>query len=189
MRSVGFFYAFPQLMTQSWLPIIERLARRLYGSPIVRNSARGELVEEIVATALEPEWQLTGDWGECDLKHPSGLRIQVKQSAARQSWHSPGAQPSRGHFSTAYKTGRYESDGSWTSGRSRNADIFIFAWHPLCDEDTDHRDPLQWRFFVIGERALPEQASLSLATLRRHAEEIGYGELRSVVEMMTKAIA
>ncbi|WP_338501717.1 hypothetical protein V6R86_02320 [Sphingomonas kaistensis] len=130
-------------MTPPLPPIIERLAHRLYGSPIVRNSARGELVEEIVATALEPKWQLTGDWGECDLEHPSGQRIQVKQSAARQSWHSLGDRPSRGHFSTAYKTGRYADDGSWTAERSRNADIFIFAWHPVTDHTADHRDANQ----------------------------------------------
>lgn len=65
---------------------MQRLAQRLYGTPIIRNSARGELVEEIVAMALEPDWLLcSGDWGGCDLVYPaSGLRMQVKQSAARQ---------------------------------------------------------------------------------------------------------
>lgn len=139
-----------------------------------------------MATALEPEWQLTGDWGECDLKHPSGLRIQVKQSAARQSWHSLGDRPSLGHFSTAYKTGRFEDDGSWTAERSRNADIFIFAWHPITDNTTDHRDPLQWRFFVIAEKALPDQGSLSLTGLKLLTSELGYEELRDAVAIMVR---
>ena len=70
--------------------LITRLTRRLFGSPLLRNSIRGELVEEMVAQALEPEWALCADdWGACDLKQVSGpLRIQVKQSAARQSWHA-----------------------------------------------------------------------------------------------------
>ena len=77
-------------------PLITRLTNRLSGSPLLRNSIRGELVEEMVAQALEPEWTLCADdWGACDLKQvanlkPVGrpLRIQVKQSAARQSWHA-----------------------------------------------------------------------------------------------------
>ena len=70
--------------------LITRLTHRLLGSPPLRNSIRGELVEEMVAQALEPEWDLCADdWAACDLKQADGpRRIQVKQSAARQSWHA-----------------------------------------------------------------------------------------------------
>ena len=66
--------------------ITTRLANRLLGTPLIRNDIRGELVEEMVAVALDPEWQLCGgDWGPCDLKQADGpLRIQVKQSATRR---------------------------------------------------------------------------------------------------------
>jgi hypothetical protein len=162
---------------------VKRLASRLYGAPIVRNSARGELVEEIVAMALEPEWRLCGDWSECDLKHRSGLRLQVKQSAARQSWYTTGSVPSRGSFRMAYKTGRYLEDGNtWVNERSRNADIFVFAWHPGLDETSDHRSPEQWRFFVIAERDLPPRASISLSTLRTIADEVAFAVLADAVE-------
>ena len=40
------------------LDLTTRLAQRLLGTPLIRNSIRGELVEEKVAVALEPEWQL-----------------------------------------------------------------------------------------------------------------------------------
>ena len=169
-------------------PSVQRLTQRLYATPIIRNSARGELVEEIVAMALEPEWQLcSGDWGACDLVHPaSGLRMQVKQSAARQSWHGPDAAPTRGHFSIAHKTGRYEDDGSWTEQRSRNADLFVFAWHPRTDPATDHRDPDQWRFFVVSETALPPTQSLILTTLRRLATDVSFDDLkRAVIEQIS----
>jgi len=36
--------------------LIARLTRRLFGAPILLNSLRGEVVEEMVAMALEPEW-------------------------------------------------------------------------------------------------------------------------------------
>ena len=65
-------------------PFVTRLTHRLFGAPLLRNSIRGEYVEEMVAVALEPEWALcAGDWGACDLMQVGGpLRIQVKQSAA-----------------------------------------------------------------------------------------------------------
>ena len=87
-------------------PLITRLTHRLFGCPLLRNSIRGELVEEMVAQALEPEWALcAGDWAACDLKQVGGpLRIQVKQSAARQSWHGELSPPPRPRFSIAHKT-------------------------------------------------------------------------------------
>ena len=140
-------------------------------------------MEEIVAMALEPDWQLcSGDCGACDLVHPaSGLRMQVKQSAARQSWHGPDAAATRGQFSIAHKTGRYEDDGSWIEQRSRNADLFVFAWHPRTDPATDHREPDQWRFFVVPETALPPTQSLSLAKLRTLAPESDFASLSAVI--------
>jgi hypothetical protein len=80
--------------------IIARLTRRLFGAPILQDNVRGDVVEEIVASALEPEWRhCSGDWGPCDFQHPgSGQRIQVKQSAARQSWdRSEVSRKIRGH--------------------------------------------------------------------------------------------
>ena len=58
------------------------VATRLLGTPLIRNDIRGEVVEEMVAVALEPEWQLcAGDWAAFDLKPADGpLRIQVKAS-------------------------------------------------------------------------------------------------------------
>lgn len=121
-------------------PVVSRLAQRWFGQPIIRNDLRGELVEEIVAMALEPEWEgCSSDWGPCDLIRPADdLRIQVKQSAAVQSWTLPDGPRSRPSSSIASKTGRYEG-AVWIPGISRNAEIYIFAWHDRTDESADHR--------------------------------------------------
>lgn len=37
--------------------LIARLTHRLFGSPILLNSLRGEIVEGMVAMALEPDWE------------------------------------------------------------------------------------------------------------------------------------
>jgi hypothetical protein len=163
--------------------VIERLSRRLFGSPLLRNSLRGELVEEIVGAALEPDWELCGgDWGSCDLKHrTSGLRIQVKQSAARQSWHR--AEPAAGNprFSIAAKTGRWEDGDKWVAEPGRNAEIFIFAWHPGTGATADHRDPAQWLFHVIPERRLPPTKSISLAAVCALTEPVPFAGLAPAV--------
>ena len=162
--------------------VLSNLFDRLYGGSIIRNDLRGELVEEIVGLALAPQWQLCGgDWGACDLRHEaSGLTIQVKQSAARQSWviGTKGSSPPR--FSIAVKTGRYEG-ADWIPGAGRNADIFIFAWHGTTGADCDHADPAQWAFFVVSEAALPAQKSLGLQELARLAQAVDFSGLNAAV--------
>jgi len=159
---------------------------RLFGSPIVRNSIRGELVEEIVALALEPDWEhCSGDWGSCDLRHrTSPLRIQVKQSAARQSWHraEPAARTPR--FSIAHKIGRWEGGDKWVPEPGRNAEIFLFAWHPRTDEGADHRDADQWLFFVVPESRLPPTKSISLTGLLALAEPVPFAGLAAAVRIV-----
>lgn len=164
--------------------VIDRLSRRLFGSPILRNDVRGEVVEEIVAMALEPGWELcSADWGPCDLVHPaSELRIQVKQSAARQSWHKGKCPPPKPRFSIAEKTGRYEDGDRWIEEASRNAEIFVFAWHPVTDQTADHRDPTQWLFHVVLERDLPPQKSISLPAIRALASAVPFTGLAVAVE-------
>ena len=171
-------------------PITTRLAQRLLGTPLIRNSIRGELVEEMVAVALEPDWSLCGgDWGSCDLSQVGGpLRIQVKQSAARQSWHADWCPPPRPTYSIATKTGRWE-EPNWIAEPSRNAEIFIFAWHPVADATADHREPAQWLFHVVPETALPPQKSISLAVLQRLVAPASFGELRAAVNAVLDRLA
>lgn len=170
--------------------ILRRLTERLYGSPIIRNDVRGELVEEIVAAALEPEWRLcSADWASCDITHSTrALRIQVKQSAARQTWHKKDSRDPRPCFSIKEKKGRWEDGDKWVEGRSRNAEIFIFAWHPGVSSAADHRDPKQWEFFVVSEQDLPAQSSVSLSGIRRRAEAVRINGLAAKVNALAEGI-
>ncbi len=170
--------------------VIRRLTQRLYGSPIIRNDVRGELVEEIVATALESEWQhCATDWASCDLIHSTRkIGIQVKQSAARQTWHKENIRAPRPCFSIKEKTGRWQDGDKWIEQRSRNAEIFIFAWHPGVDGLADHRDPDQWEFFVVLEPALPQQSSISLSRIRQLTEAVRIGGLASRVRRSAEQV-
>ena len=165
--------------------LIDRISRRLFGNPLVTNVWRGEIVEEIVAMALEPEWNHCGsDYGSCDLLHrETGDRIQVKQAAARQSWGLSAGNP---RFSIAHKTGEWVDGARWVAARSRNADILIFGWHPRTDDGADHRDPDQWRFYVVRESDLPDQKSLGLPAIQALAVECDWHRLKSAVDALPK---
>lgn len=169
--------------------VIHRLTERLYGHPIIRNDLRGELVEEIVAAALEPEWRLcSNDWASCDLVHSTqDIRIQVKQSAARQTWHKDFVSLSKPSYSIKEKTGRWKNGDSWVAEPSRNAEIFIFAWHSDTSAAADHREPQQWQFFVIAEQELPSQSSIALSRIRRLAQPVQFGQLATRVQSLMDA--
>lgn len=130
-------------------------------------------------------WRLGG----CDLVHAAtGLRIQMKQSAARQSWHKGECRPPKPRFSIAEKTGRWEDGDRWVEERSRNAEIFFFAWHPLTDATADHRDPDQWEFYVVLENALPKQGSISLVGIGQLTEPVGFADLSAAVAILITSL-
>lgn len=161
--------------------LFERLNNRLFGSRLITNVVRGIVVEEIVAIALEPDWAHCGsDYASCDMIHPaSGTRMQIKQAAALQSW-GPLKGPPR--FSIAHKKGAWVDNGqSWIPGRSRNAEIFVFGWHPLTTDEADHRDPSQWHFYPVRESSLPDQESIALSALDKITNPCRYNDMPTII--------
>lgn len=167
--------------------ITPRLMKRLYTGPLLQNDARGAYVEEMIALALEPEWFFaSSDWSGWDFDNGDKVRIQVKQSAARQSW---AGNPYAGQFSIKAVTGYWEDGTRWVPCPGRAADLYVFAWHPVADERADHTDPSQWRFYLSLERQLSEgQKTIAPSTLERLTTRIGYEELRAAVEQLVAAL-
>jgi hypothetical protein len=61
-----------------------------YGKPLIENSYRGLIVEIMIGEALGADWRhCSGDWRGWDFEHVEGCRLEVKQSAARQTWAAP----------------------------------------------------------------------------------------------------
>jgi hypothetical protein len=153
-----------------------------YGSPVIENSYRGLVAEIIVTTALAPDWHLcSAGWSGWDLQHVSGCRLEVKQSAARQTWAAPKKPPTPG-FGIPEKTGYYENGVTWTAQTGRHAHIYVFAYHPLVDETTDHRKASKWQFNVVPTSQLPSAKSISLVKLRSRSETVLWGGLKIAVE-------
>lgn len=140
--------------------IIAEATRAIFGKPLVTNVYRSVLTEAVVARAL-PDWEwVSADYGSYDFRHPTGLRLEVKQSALRQSWVS--LTPPKPSWDIKPRTG-YWSDGNvWVPSPGRNADIYVLGLHDVIDDTADHRDPNQWKFFVIVAASLPATQRLSL---------------------------
>jgi hypothetical protein len=169
--------------------IIDRLTRRIYGRPTIENAARGFYVEEMIALALEPEWTLcSGDYAGWDFTDRRGIRIQVKQSAARQSWKQ--AKPFGGAFSIAPTKGYWLEGSTYVESPGRQAHIYVFAWHPVYDETVDHCDPDQWVFYVVASGDLPiGQKSIAHSVLAARHGAVPLSRLQSEVRRSASKLA
>ena len=169
--------------------ILTTLMRR-YDTPVINNIHRADYVECLVVFALGSDWSLTWangwDWAAWDCQHASGARLEVKQSAARQSWDREALAPRRTpSFDIAPRTGYWTQDGSrWVDSPGRPADLYVIAWH---DErrsgHADHRDPNQWLFFVVAEQDLPTDGkNIGLAGLKEIVSPHRFADLKRAVE-------
>lgn len=165
------------------------LARRLFDVPLMQNSYRSDYVEEMLISYLRPDgWRhVGGDWAGWDFEHQTGARIEVKQSAALQSWHKQSPKVRTARFDIKARTGYWREGTTWMPTNGRLAHIYIFAWHPVLDTAlADHREPNQWEFFVVPETELPPRATVGISRLNRPPKSIG--DVASEVEKLRAAV-
>ena len=167
--------------------IIRIASDAAFGSPVMNNVMRAVIVEAMVSTALSADWTwCSSDWSLCDFRHADGTRLEVKQSASRQSWHTEADKPSRAVFDIAPRVQAWDGK-RWVPSSGRNAEIYLFAHHSETGPQCDHRDPKQWRFFVMATDRLPTTRSVSLAAISRLVEPVLYAHLGKAVEMAREA--
>lgn len=196
-------------MTISAEAIKDKLRNRLFGSNVVQNNFRGELVEEMIASEIAsettskiaPVWKhCSGDWSSWDFQRGRQL-LQVKQASARQSWDVPDqpSQPRQGKFSIPPSSGYYNG-AKWTSLKPprRIAQIYIFAWHGDGSTAANHYDLEVWEFFIVATSLLDKlnpankRNTISIPELRTLVEERkvwrgNLGELRAALETVSLA--
>ena len=195
-RSTSLQFAAQQVLHQL---TVQRLVQRVYEQRLIGNVERGAYVECMIELALKechPAWSLTATWDSCDLvNRKTGARIEIKQSAALQTWHLSSC-PNCGSL--------YEWDVRDESGKAspqfsikqREVDLYVFAWHPEKDpEIAGHRRPDQWKFFVVAETCLPERdGGIGLGPLNQLiergdlAEYGGYDALAAMVANVLEAL-
>jgi hypothetical protein len=167
------------------IPTVDEIRAQLcaaaFGSPLISNIYRGLVAEIIIGAALDPEWQLcSGDWRGWDFEHPAGLRLEVKQSAARQTWTGE-RKATTPIFDIRARTGYFEG-ADWVADPRRFAHIYIFAHHPIMDESADHRDPRQWRFYLIPTTRLPAGKTISLVKVALLSDAVPWIGLKAAIE-------
>ncbi len=163
--------------------VLNRLSG-LFDNDLIQNNLRGLYVETMVAELLGEGWKLAGyDWAAWDIVHDDGTRLEVKQSAAKQTWASPAN--SKGSASFSIKKPKQMLHGAEvTNVTERLANIYVFGWHGVTTEDANQRDADQWSFFVLPTSALPDQGSIGLNPLRKLAMPVSADALRASVEQI-----
>ncbi len=169
--------------------IAARAAEACFGKPLVTNVNRGLIAELIVEAALPEGWRwCSADYAGHDFEHADRTRLEVKQSAARQSWAAPESGASRAIFDIASRRGRWEG-ALWVEEAGRRAQLYVFAYHPVADDSADHRDPEQWRFYVVEAARLPGSKTLALSRVRALATGCAFADLADAVETLRIALA
>jgi len=94
--------------------IAMRLASRIFDQKLIGNQYRSAFIEAMVEPYLEPRgWRYAGDgWSGWDFEHREGSRLEIKQSAAQQTWSGARQLVTRGAFDIAPRTGYYYEGGT-----------------------------------------------------------------------------
>jgi hypothetical protein len=146
--------------------------RAAFGGPLITNNFRGLIAEAIVASLLGSEWTwCSADYSAWDFERTDGVRMEVKQSAARQTWTRGSGKPNICSFDIRSRAGRYEG-ADWFAEPGRSADLYVFAHHHVSDETADHCDPQQWQFYVVPTSDLPVWKRIGMSNLRKLASSI-----------------
>ena len=167
-----------------------RLAAKHFDKRLIENSFRSALIQGMIEPFLAPGgWRYIGDgWGGWDFERSDGAKLEVKQSAAHQTWSDTQSARSLGTFDTRAKIGFYDNGGSkWTVSPGRPAHVCLFAWNGTFGEETDHRDQTQWDFYAIPTSLLPVgQKTITLDGVRRLAIQAGQDGAVSILELLPR---
>ena len=118
---------------------------RWSGSDLVSNAQRGILAEFLVGSALQMTDRVRREWDAYDVRTPSGLTVEVKNSAYIQSWSQTDYSPIQ--FDIAPKKSWDAKENKTDAVSRRSADVYVFSL--LAHRDQNSIDPLnvnQWKF-------------------------------------------
>ena len=139
-------------------------------SNLVANNLRGHLAEYLVACDLGLNEGTRVEWDECDLRLPTGIRIEIKSAAYLQSWGQKDFSNITFSIAPSRAWDRKTKTRSKTS--ARHSDVYVFCL--LNHKDKESLDPKnleQWEFFVLPTSKINEklgnQENLSLSRLKK----------------------
>ncbi len=104
--------------------ITNQIVTDFYDQPIMSNLSRPHYIERMIILGLGDEWKLvSANWSGWDIESRDGIKVEVKQSAARQVWTdrpSLAGRTTKGQFDIAPRTG-------YLGGRRKSVDRDAWA--------------------------------------------------------------
>jgi hypothetical protein len=155
-------------------------------SDLLSNATRGIFAEFIVATAMEIDLtnEASDEWSEYDLEtwEWGKIKIEVKSSSYLQTWDQR-------NYSNIIFSIKKKGKTSITKDKNtfiRPSDVYVFCL--LNHKDKKTVDPLnmdQWSFYVVSTNSInsvfKDKNSISLKSLERITESIGYSKLKEKI--------
>jgi hypothetical protein len=164
--------------------VVSKVCDAAFGKPLITNVLRGQVVEAMIALALEPVWTwCSADYSSWDFERADGIRLEVKQSAYKQTWANGPEVKVRPGFDVKARTGRWEGAMS-IDEPGRAAHLYVLAYHDCQDDEADHRDPEQWEFFVLPSSIIPPVSRIGLSSVRRLTDSVGIHGLQERVDFV-----
>jgi hypothetical protein len=139
------------------------------------------LVEAVISAALPQEWKwCSEDWAGFDFEHRDGTRLEVKQTAEKQSWENSSEKKSRS-FDIAPRKERWEG-AKRILEIGRYAQLYLFAYHPVVDKTADHRVPEQWKFYIVPTVELPDQKTIARSVISQRFTPFNIDTVAAAIE-------
>jgi len=149
-------------------------------SHVLSNVSRGVYAEFLVGSALNVVDDVRDDWGDYDLVYRN-FKIEVKASGYWQAWEQ--SKESQISFKIASKEKIH----------SRVADVYVFCLYTDREDNVgDVIDPSRWEFYIVPEKMLPIQQSISLNPLARLCEResldspVQYDNIKKTIDLYVK---
>ena len=162
---------------------------------LLDNTKRGALAEYIIQRALELDTSGTqADWGSYDILY-NGVPIEVKSAAYIQAWNLDNSKLSNISFSIRPASFYDEATNTYSSSKSRNNKLYIFAVYEELDKLlVDVSDLSKWCFYVVQTKELdsnfPDQKTISLKSLLTKIKPLRYDwfSLKTAVDKSVSAL-
>lgn len=153
------------------------------------NTARGYLVEYLVAKALADESSVRVEWGPYDVQAADGTLVEIKTAGYLQSWATRKPSTPSWTFKSVMADKVWSEDLGTYLPVEPGARVHVWVFALQTCQDPDAYDPLsvdQWEFRVMPHRQLlaTGQQSARLAFFDRlGVSPVPYSEIASAVRI------
>ena len=163
---------------------------RWFEPTLAENWMRGVVGEYWVIKALGLTDEIRKGWNSWDLETKDRIRIEVKTSGYRQSWHKPTDKMATPKFVAPKVRVKADESRGLGQGQYRPAHVYVLCFHK--ERNVSKLDPLdtsQWDFYVVPTTLLDQNLnpnakspSINLRFLSEHrVDPVNFAGLRAAI--------